>query len=352
MSTGRPTREPRDRPPLRARLRRVALKLGLVVLFLEVALRAATWFAYGRDPYYLLYGFQGAVSQVNVSPWSVFTGRHYKYPPNYALRGAAGQAGETAHTNALGFRGPDFEPVKPPGTLRVFCMGGSSTFGFHNDDDETYPRLPAGDPGGRRGDRARRGDQRGLPLLPLRHDPRLARAGAGRLRARRGHDLQRLQRHGLAARDRAVAGRGALAAGALDHLPRAAAHDPDRQEHLSLARAAGCRRLPRPGRARGRDRAFRGALPGQPRGARGPGAAHGLRAAPDPPADDDRDDQPVVRGPDVRGGVPGRPGQARGRRVALALRPLPAAPPPPDRGARPPGRARGAGGDRQHPAAR
>ena len=138
MSTGRP---PRDRPPLRARLLRVALKLGLAILFLEVALRAATWFAYGRDPYYLLYGFQGAVSQVNVSPWSVFTGRHYKYPPNYALRGAAGQAGETAHTNALGFRGPDFEPAKPPGSMRVFCMGGSSTFGFHNDDDETYPHY-------------------------------------------------------------------------------------------------------------------------------------------------------------------------------------------------------------------
>jgi lysophospholipase L1-like esterase len=138
--------EPRARP----RWRRVALRLVAVVVAVEVLLRVATFVAYGRNPYYLFYGFQGAVSQVNVSPWSVYQGQYYKYPAHYELQGAAGQAGETAHTNNLGFRGPDFEPEKPAGTFRVFCTGGSSTFGFHNDDDETYPyylaELLAADP--------------------------------------------------------------------------------------------------------------------------------------------------------------------------------------------------------------
>ncbi len=125
----------------RRRLLEIALKLIAVVVFMEITLRVGTYVAYGRNPYYLFYGFQGAVSQVNVSPWSVYAGQYYKYPPNYALQGAAGQHGETAHTNSLGFRGPDFAPAKPAGTLRVFCLGGSSTFGFHNDDDETYPHY-------------------------------------------------------------------------------------------------------------------------------------------------------------------------------------------------------------------
>jgi lysophospholipase L1-like esterase len=123
------------------RLRAIALKLLIVILAMEVLLRVGTYFALHRNPYYLFYGFQGAVSQVNVSPWSVYEGQYFKYPPSYELHGAAGQAGERARTNSLGFRGPDFTPEKAAGTFRVFCMGGSSTFGFHNSDDETYPHY-------------------------------------------------------------------------------------------------------------------------------------------------------------------------------------------------------------------
>lgn len=52
--------------------------------------------------------------------------------------------GLTRH-NALGFRGRDIGPEKPPGALRVVCMGESSTYctGI-TDDDATYPaRLQA-----------------------------------------------------------------------------------------------------------------------------------------------------------------------------------------------------------------
>lgn len=43
--------------------------------------------------------------------------------------------------NNHGFRGPDFEVEKEPGTTRVLILGASSTFGFHNRDDETYPHY-------------------------------------------------------------------------------------------------------------------------------------------------------------------------------------------------------------------
>ncbi len=43
--------------------------------------------------------------------------------------------------NDRGFRGRDFDEVAKPGTVRVVTLGASSTFGYHNRDDETYPAL-------------------------------------------------------------------------------------------------------------------------------------------------------------------------------------------------------------------
>jgi lysophospholipase L1-like esterase len=97
------------------------------------------YYAHDRSPYHLYYGFQSVVGRVGINPRSTFLGEFYKLPPNYVLRGAAGQREETASTNALGFRGPDFSPVKARGTFRVICLGESSTFGYKNRDDETYP---------------------------------------------------------------------------------------------------------------------------------------------------------------------------------------------------------------------
>jgi lysophospholipase L1-like esterase len=45
----------------------------------------------------------------------------------------------TATINSHGFRGPEYETVKPPGTFRVVTLGASSTFGYRSRDDETYP---------------------------------------------------------------------------------------------------------------------------------------------------------------------------------------------------------------------
>ena len=43
--------------------------------------------------------------------------------------------------NSHGFRGKDFSISKPDGVIRVLTLGASSTFGFFNKDDETYPYL-------------------------------------------------------------------------------------------------------------------------------------------------------------------------------------------------------------------
>lgn len=41
--------------------------------------------------------------------------------------------------NAHGFRGHDWAVAKEPGVLRVVTLGASSTFGYHNRDEDTYP---------------------------------------------------------------------------------------------------------------------------------------------------------------------------------------------------------------------
>ncbi len=41
--------------------------------------------------------------------------------------------------NSDGFRGRDIASVKEPGVVRVVTLGASSTFGYHNRDDQTYP---------------------------------------------------------------------------------------------------------------------------------------------------------------------------------------------------------------------
>jgi lysophospholipase L1-like esterase len=110
------------------------------ILILEIVLRLGA-FAWCHSEYYLFYGIHNWVGRVGINPRSTFQGGYYKFPPNYILRGAAGQGSETASINSHGFRGPDFETVKPKGVFRVVCLGESSTFGYRNRDDETYPFL-------------------------------------------------------------------------------------------------------------------------------------------------------------------------------------------------------------------
>jgi hypothetical protein len=64
-----------------------------------------------------------------------------KYFPNEVkvTHSPDGKTPYDVHINRHGLRGPDFEDRKAPGTLRVLTLGASSTFGYRNRDDETYP---------------------------------------------------------------------------------------------------------------------------------------------------------------------------------------------------------------------
>jgi lysophospholipase L1-like esterase len=110
-----------------------------LILFLEVFLRVAAFLWFDYSEYYLYYGFHNLAGKVGISPWQVYNGEYYKFPPNYVLRGKAGQGAETASINSLGFRGPEFQATKPQNVFRVICLGESSTFGYHDSDTGTYP---------------------------------------------------------------------------------------------------------------------------------------------------------------------------------------------------------------------
>src|SRR5262249_10576001 len=97
-----------------------------MILALEVILRIGAFAWYHYSEYHLFYGFHNWVGRVGINPWSTVDGEYYKFPPNYTLKGGLGQGSETAAINSHGFRGPDFETVKPKGVFRVACLGESS----------------------------------------------------------------------------------------------------------------------------------------------------------------------------------------------------------------------------------
>ncbi len=120
------------------RLRRWTARCALGLLVVELAVRVGEWLGHGHSSYYLWYGFTDP-TKVGVSPWWQEDGSWYKFPPNYVLRGAAGQGEETATMNSLGFRGSEFAPRKPKDVFRIVALGENATFGFHVPDSSTYP---------------------------------------------------------------------------------------------------------------------------------------------------------------------------------------------------------------------
>lgn len=43
--------------------------------------------------------------------------------------------------NRWGFRGPEYDPIKPKGVIRIFCFGGSSTFDPYVSDEKSWSYL-------------------------------------------------------------------------------------------------------------------------------------------------------------------------------------------------------------------
>lgn len=63
-----------------------------------------------------------------------------KFSPN-EVKSDKDENGKRFHPtiNSRGFRGAEFSDKKKSGVIRVVTLGASSTFGYHNRDDETYP---------------------------------------------------------------------------------------------------------------------------------------------------------------------------------------------------------------------
>lgn len=150
------------RRTLRTVVRAVAwVALNLVVL--EVATRG--FFAVQIGPRVLLYGTSWQRNTVEAPPpdkdplaWSPqshrnvvgdyrpytagTTGYSKYFPYEHKWTGNPDGHGQfPVRINNHGLRGEDFTVEKPPGTFRILTLGASSTFGYHDPDDETYPVL-------------------------------------------------------------------------------------------------------------------------------------------------------------------------------------------------------------------
>jgi hypothetical protein len=151
---------------------RLARRAGLVLLWtvycaliLEAGARALLAFKAG--PSGLVYGTPLAKDEVKRSKrWDEMVaikdkdtaeleseiGSYSKYHPGLyqsinveapdkpaTLLTPAGMAWYPVTANNHGFRGPDFSDAKAPGVARVVTLGASSTYGYRNRDNETYP---------------------------------------------------------------------------------------------------------------------------------------------------------------------------------------------------------------------
>ncbi|MDF0651088.1 MAG: hypothetical protein CV081_07665 [Nitrospira sp. LK265] len=119
------------------------------LLVLEVGFR--TILAFWMGPRVLFYGsrFQRQTISLAAPPKANHTvGRHTniqpgytKYFPNESKIDHVKGTGETfkVSINTHGFRGREFTEAKKAGVTRIVTLGASSTFGFFDKDDETYP---------------------------------------------------------------------------------------------------------------------------------------------------------------------------------------------------------------------
>lgn len=122
----------------------------LFAVLLELGLRV--FFAFRVGPDLLFYGFvdpyrrvEGDASDINRWHSVQFHDNeqkgYSKYVPHQKRTDFDILSGELfdVSINSLGFRGRDFALAKPDHTVRIITLGASSTFGYSDRDDETYP---------------------------------------------------------------------------------------------------------------------------------------------------------------------------------------------------------------------
>lgn len=118
-----------DAPRRRRRWPRRLIALLVVLAGIELALRVVPFPAFELDEI----RFDLDDSRYVPHPYLAYVPR-----PSWDHVDPA--SGHRWHHNALGFRGPEIPRIKPPGTLRIVCLGGSSTYGHtESDDAHTWP---------------------------------------------------------------------------------------------------------------------------------------------------------------------------------------------------------------------
>ena len=127
------------------------VSLFLIFIMLEFLLRVV--FAIKTGPHVLFYGIsprkmvaveksQNDASEPkrNIYEHNNRISNYTKYYPNQKRFGYDKKRDIfPVKINRNGFRGKDFDVIKPDGVLRIICLGASSTLGYGNKDNETYP---------------------------------------------------------------------------------------------------------------------------------------------------------------------------------------------------------------------
>ncbi len=125
------------RSKLGVKLLALAISASLAVLCFEVGARVLLWALNDRNPYYLVFGFAHDPSP---GTHAELRDGYSKFTPGVTKWQKEKERTLEIQINANGFRGArDFESPKPAGRYRIAALGGSSTFGYHNADDETWP---------------------------------------------------------------------------------------------------------------------------------------------------------------------------------------------------------------------
>ena len=133
-------------------LRRIAFGTVLLVvvplvLLLVLEIFCRVWFAYQVGPSVLVRGLGARVDsrfeEESVENHFNVVGEFDKYHPHQSRYGRDPKSKERfkVRINNWGYRGADFTAQKPADTIRVATLGSSSTFGFYNRDETTYPRY-------------------------------------------------------------------------------------------------------------------------------------------------------------------------------------------------------------------
>lgn len=131
----------------------VFLIIVIPLLVLETILRGLLRFTYGRDYRYSLYNYfliddpiYGNRFRPNTSAPEI----NFLICDKYVFQNTAIDNLDLATNkqqrirfsiNSRSFRGPEFSSQKSPGTIRIFCLGGSTTAGNWVDDNETWPAF-------------------------------------------------------------------------------------------------------------------------------------------------------------------------------------------------------------------